>query len=201
MRTYIVAALIAVSLVQSNGPMAQGQAGRQRSGGRAGAGVAAVPNAPTDKTAFWSAEDIQARWRENESLKRPSSRLFNGPTDTTTSWTTNIRIVLDNDPPLVHEGTADLWIVTAGTAVARTDGQMVGTGETASIRNAFVPNVTAGDVLYVSPGVPHHRNVKVGDILYVPPGLPHHFTDVKGFRTYLIRFDTLGAVRNQTAAR
>jgi mannose-6-phosphate isomerase-like protein (cupin superfamily) len=283
-----------------------------------------VPNAPTDKTAFWSAEDIQARWRENESLKRANSRLFNGPTDATTNWTTNIRIVLDNDPALVHEGTADLWIVTAGTAVARTDGQMVGSGETASIRNAVVRNVKAGDVLYVPPGVPHHytdikgfraflirfdvvglaqtipaalkqpvpdlpkdktafwpaadiearwkeneaqkransrlyngptnisgnvrivlpndppltheatadlwivtsgtavartdgevtgsgdsvsirnavtRNVKAGDILYVPPGIPHHFTDVKGFRAYLIRFDTLGVVRNQTAAR
>jgi hypothetical protein len=31
--------------------------------------------------------------------------------------------------------------------------------------------------------------------------VPHHFTDVKGFRAYLIRFDTLGVVRNQTAAR
>jgi mannose-6-phosphate isomerase-like protein (cupin superfamily) len=324
MRTYIVAAVIAVSLMPSNGVVAQGQAGRQGGGGRGGAGAAAVPNAPTDKTAFWSAEDIQARWRENESLKRANSRLFNGPTDSTTNWTANIRIVLDNDPPLVHEGTADLWIVTAGTAVARTDGQMVGSGETASIRNAVVRNVKAGDVLYVPPGVPHHytdikgfraylirfdvvgltqtipaaqkqpmpdlpkdktafwpasdiearwkeneaqkransrlyngptnisgnvrivlpndppltheatsdlwivtsgtavartdgqvsgsgdnasiqnvvtRNVKAGDILYVPPGVPHHFTDVKGFRAYLIRFDTLGVVRNQTAAR
>jgi hypothetical protein len=33
-----------------------------------------------------------------------------------------------------------------------------------------------------------------GDILYVPPGIPHHFTDLKGFRAYLIRFDTLGLV-------
>src|SRR5262245_44587850 len=136
MRTYVVAAVIAVSLVSSNGTMAQGQAGRQGGGGRGGAGAVAVPNAPTDKTAFWSADDIQARWRENESLKRANSRLFNGPTDATTNWTTNVRIVLDNDPALVHEGTADLWIVTAGTAVARTDGQMVGSGETASIRNA-----------------------------------------------------------------
>jgi mannose-6-phosphate isomerase-like protein (cupin superfamily) len=181
MRTYIVAAVITVGLVASNGGVAQGQAGRQGGGGRGGA--AAVPTAPTDKTAFWSAEDIQARWRENESLKRANSRLFNGPTDVTTNWTANVRIVLDNDPPLVHEGTADLWIVTAGTAVARTDGQMVGSGDTASIRNAVV------------------RNVKAGDVLYVPPGVPHHYTDIKGFRAYLIRFDVVGLAQTIPAAQ
>ena len=321
MRITLAAAVVVASLAALQGAAAQGQQAAQQ-GGRGAA--AQVPNAPTDKTAFWSAEDIQARWRENETLKRANSRLFNGPTDVTTNWTTNIRIVLDNDPPLVHEGTADLWIVTAGTAVARTDGQMVGTGDTASIRNAVVRNVKAGDILYVPPGVPHHytdikgfraylirfdveglaqtipaaqkqpmpdlpkdktafwsaadvearwkenetqtransrlyngptnvsgnvrivlpndppltheatadlwivirgtamartdgqvvgsgesasirnaatRNVKAGDILYVPPGIPHHFTDVKEFRAYLIRFDTLGVVRSQPSAR
>ena len=324
MRTSVVAAVMAIGVLGWYGTVAQGQqAGQQGGRGRGGA-AAQVPNAPTDKTAFWSAEDIQARWKENETLKRANSRLFNGPTDVTTNWTTNIRIVLDNDPPLVHEGTADLWIVTAGTAVARTDGQMVGSGETASIRNPVVRNVKAGDILYVPPGVPHHytdikgfraylirfdveglaqtipaaqkqpmpdlpkdktafwsaadvearwkeneaqkransrlyngptnisgnvrivlpndppltheatadlwivtsgtavartdgevagsgdsasirnavtRNVKAGDILYVPPGVPHHFTDVKGFRAYLIRFDTLGVVRSQQTTR
>ena len=32
--------------------------------------------------------------------------------------------------------------------------------------------------------------LKPGDVLYVPPGVPHGFKDVKGFRAYLIRFDT-----------
>ena len=108
--------------------------------------------------------------------------MFNGPTAATTNWTANIRIVLDNDPPLVHEGTSDLWIVTAGTAVARTDGEIVESGGTRSIRNGV------------------QRNVKAGDILYVPPGVPHHYTDIKGFRAYLIRFDTLGVVRIQPTA-
>ena len=165
MRTTLVAAVVVVGLIGWQGAAADARQAAQQAGRGRGAAVQ-VPNAPTDKTAFWSAEDIQARWRENETLKRANSRLFNGPTDATTNWTTNIRIVLDNDPPLVHEGTADLWIVTAGTAVARTDGQMVGSGETASIRNAVV------------------RNVKAGDILYVPPGVPHHYTDIKGFRPY-----------------
>ena len=32
--------------------------------------------------------------------------------------------------------------------------------------------------------------LQAGDILYVPPGVPHGFKDVKGFRGYLIRFET-----------
>jgi mannose-6-phosphate isomerase-like protein (cupin superfamily) len=59
---------------------------------------------------------------------------------------------------------------------------VTGSGDSASIRNAVT------------------RNVKAGDILYVPPGVPHHFTDVKGFRAYLIRFDTLGVVKGQSTA-
>jgi mannose-6-phosphate isomerase-like protein (cupin superfamily) len=118
---------------------------------------------------FWTNEDIQARWRDNEANKRNNSRLFNGPTNISA----NLRIVLPNDPPQVHDITADLWLVTAGTAVAETDGEMVKAGDAVSIRNGV------------------RRPVRAGDLLYVPPGVPHHFVDVKGFRAFLIRFDTI----------
>jgi mannose-6-phosphate isomerase-like protein (cupin superfamily) len=36
------------------------------------------------------------------------------------------------------------------------------------------------------------RTVHPGDVLYVPPGVPHHFTDMKGFRAWLIRYDVEG---------
>ncbi|MBI2188683.1 MAG: cupin domain-containing protein [Acidobacteria bacterium] len=139
-------------------------------GGRGRGGAApAVPTLATDKTMFWPATDIEARWAENERLKRNNSRLFNGPTNISA----NVRIVAGEDEPLVHETTADLWLVTAGTAVARTDGKLAG----GSIANATT------------------RPVKAGDVLYVPPGVPHHFTEMKGFRAWLMRFDTLGLVR------
>jgi mannose-6-phosphate isomerase-like protein (cupin superfamily) len=132
---------------------------------------------PTNKTAFWTNEDIQARWKDNEANKRINSRLFNGPTNISA----NVRIVLDGDPPATHETTADLWIVTAGTATARTDGEIVDSSGTKSIRNGV------------------QRTVHPGDILYIPPGVPHHFTDIKGFRAWLMRFDTIGLVRTQPA--
>ena len=147
-----------------------GQAGRG-----AGPATPAVPRLATGKTMFWPAADIDARWKENEALKRNNSRLFDGPTNISA----NVRIVAGEDPPLTHDTTSDLWIVTAGTAVARTDGRLVKDGTTASISNATV------------------RAVRTGDVLYVPPGVPHHFTQMNGFRAWLMRFDTVGLVRTK----
>jgi mannose-6-phosphate isomerase-like protein (cupin superfamily) len=163
-RLLVASAAIAIAGLTLN---AQGA----RQGGAAPA--PAVPKLATGKTMFWPAADIEARWKENEALKRNNSRLFDGPTNISA----NVRIVAGEDPPLVHETTADLWIVTAGTAVARTDGKLVTNGSAGSINNAT------------------ERMVHPGDVLYVPPGVPHHFTQMKGFRAWLMRFDTLGLVR------
>jgi len=154
---------------QTAAPAQQGQ--------RGGGGAAAVPDLPTDKTAFWKSDDIEALWKENESRKRANSRLFNGPTNISA----NVRIVLDNDPPATHDTTADLWIAMAGSAVARTDGQIVEENGSKTIRNGM------------------QRPMHPGDILYVPPGIPHHFTDLQGFRALLVRFDTLGLVPSASA--
>ena len=119
---------------------------------------------------FWPAADIEARWQENERLKRINSRIFNGPANISA----NVRIVLPGDPPLIHEDTADLWLVTAGEALARTDGEIAEANGIKSVRNGLA------------------RPVRAGDLLYVPPGVPHHFTDMKGFRAWLIRYDVEG---------
>ncbi|PYR79321.1 MAG: hypothetical protein DMF87_11635 [Acidobacteria bacterium] len=171
MRMKLFVAALTLGLLGAFHPLVSGQ-----QAGRGGGGNAApVPTLSTDKTMFWSAADIQARWKENEALKRINSRIFNGPTNISA----NVRIVLPNDPPQTHETTADLWIVTEGTATARTDGLMIQSNGKPDIRN------------------PVERPVKAGDVLYVPPGVPHHFTNVQGFRGWLIRFDTLGLVRTK----
>src|SRR5438477_1392559 len=138
-------------------------------GGRGGGEGAAAPNAPDNKTSFWSNDDIQNRWKDNEAKKTINSRLFNGPYNIST----NVRIVLPDDPPLTHETTADLWIMTAGTATAETDGELIDGNGPKVIRNGM------------------RRAVHPGDVLYVPPGVPHHFVDPSGFRAFLVRFDTI----------
>ena len=93
------------------------------------------------KTAFWTGDDVQNRWKNNEAKKVANSRLFNAPY----SVSANVRIVLPDDPPLTHEdGTADLWIITAGTATAETDGQVDGK----TIRNGVRRPAHAGPPLW-----------------------------------------------------
>src|SRR5258705_10297038 len=93
---------------------AGGRDGREGRGGQAAAPP--VPKLATDKTMFWTAADIDARWKEDEALKRINSRIFDGPANISA----NVRIVLPGDEPQTHEVTADLWLVTAGVAVTRT---------------------------------------------------------------------------------
>jgi mannose-6-phosphate isomerase-like protein (cupin superfamily) len=172
MRKVTIAVIGAISLFGLCGIVASSQ---QAGKAPAAAAGPAVPDAPTDKTAFWSSDDIQARWKDIEARKVINSRLFNGPMD----QSVNVRIVLEGDGPLVHPKTADLWIVEAGTATAVTDGQMAGT----------VASQQAGDVRGKSITNATERPVHAGDVLYVPPGVPHYFKDIKGFRAFLVRFD------------
>jgi len=154
------------------GPPPPAPAGRGAGAARGGRGAPAppVPDLATDKTMFWPAADIEARWKENEALTRINSRIYNGPANISA----NVRIVNPGDPAATHEGTADLWLVTAGEAIARTDGEIVDVNGAPTIRNGMA------------------RTVHAGDLLYVPPGVPHHFTDMKGFRAWLIRYDVEG---------
>jgi len=166
MRNSTIAVIGVISWFALCGAAAQAEAAQR---GAAAPVQAAAPDAPTDKTAFWTSEDIQTRWKNNEARRVINSRLFNGPTNISA----NVRIVLPGDEPLIHDITADLWIMTAGTATAITDGQIVESSGTKSVRNGT------------------RRTVHPGDMLYVPPGVPHYFTDMNEFRALLIRFDTI----------
>src|SRR5207249_7175578 len=123
MRYKSICAISVVSLafLLGNAALGQQRAQGQRGRGAGGGEGAAAPDAPANKTAFWPNDDIQNRWKVNEAKKTINSRLFNGPYNIST----NVRIVLPDDPPLTHETTADLWIMTAGTASAETDGELI----------------------------------------------------------------------------
>src|SRR5262245_19219682 len=161
--------VVSLAVLLGNAALGQQRAQGQRGRGAGGGEGAAAPDAPANKTAFWPNDDIQNRWKDNEAKKTINSRLFNGPYNIST----NVRIVLPDDPPQTHDTTADLWIMTAGTATAETDGEMMDSNGKKIIRNGV------------------RRAVHRGDILYIPPGVPHHFVDVNGFRAFLVRFDTL----------
>src|SRR5215475_9799040 len=123
MRQRLSLVMVVMSFIALFSSPAKGQQGR--------GGAATTPDVPSNKTSFWTNDDIQNRWKDNEAKKTINSRLFNG----SYNISTNVRIVLPDDPPQTHDTTADLWIMTAGTATAETDGEMMDSNGTKIIRN------------------------------------------------------------------
>lgn len=151
-----------------NLPM-QGQAGQQA------APAQAAPPAPTDKAAYWPNTDIQGIWKDIEAKQVINKRVMEGG-----AYSINIRIVKEGDAPLVHSKSCDLWITQAGTATAITGGELVNGKKRPNVDDLSGDSIRGGI----------EQALRAGDILYVPPGVPHGFKNVKGFRAFLIRWET-----------
>jgi mannose-6-phosphate isomerase-like protein (cupin superfamily) len=118
---------------------------------------------------------LQTIWKDLEAKQVINKRVLEGGTHSI-----NIRIVKESDAPLVHAQSADVWIVTGGSATSITGGQLVDAKKR--------PNTDDEAGSSIRGGV--ERALKPGDVLYVPVGVAHGFKDVKGFRAFLVRFDT-----------
>jgi len=143
----------------------------------AAAATPAAGHVPGDRASYFGNGDLQAIWKDLESRQVINQRIVEGG-----SYSVNVRIVRPSDAPLVHKNSADVWVVTAGTATAVTGGEL--------LNAALRPNSddTAGTAIRGGTDQP----LKQGDIVFVPPGVPHAFKDLKGFRAFLIRFDVPG---------
>lgn len=131
--------------------------------------------APSGKAAYFANTDIQGIWKDLEARQVINKRILEGG-----AYSINVRIVKEGDAPLVHAGSADVWVMMDGTATAITGGQLV--------EGKKRPNVDDEAGSAIRGGV--EQPLKAGDVLFVPAGVPHGFKDVKGFRAFLIRFDT-----------
>ena len=146
-----------------------------RGGQAGGPATQQASSAPTGKAAYFANADIQATWKDLEAKQVINKRVLEGG-----AYSINIRIVKEGDAPLVHAQSADVWVMMAGTATAITGGQLVDSQKR--------PNTDDVAGSAIRGGV--EQALKPGDVLYIPPGVPHGFKDVKGFRAFLIRFDT-----------
>lgn len=170
MRTLMLATVVTILVFGSAAETANGQ-------GNAGRGAAAqpAPPAPTDKAAYFPNSDIQSVWKDLEARQVINKRALDGG-----KFSINIRIVKEGDAPLVHAASADVWLVTAGTATAITGGQLADPQKRPNVDDAAGSAIQGGT----------EQPLGAGDVLFVPAGVPHGFRNVKGFRAFLIRFDT-----------
>jgi mannose-6-phosphate isomerase-like protein (cupin superfamily) len=134
----------------------------------------AAPLVAADRARYFASGELQDVWRDLEAQQVINKRIVEGG-----SYSINVRTVKSTDAPLVHLSSADVWLVTAGSATAVTGGELV--------NPAKRPNGddTAGSAIRNGTDQP----LKAGDVLFVPPGVPHGFKDLKGFHALLIRFE------------
>ena len=137
--------------------------------------AAAAPAAPKDKAAYFPNTDIQAIWKDLEARQVINKRVLEGGTHSI-----NIRIVKESDAPLVHFASVDIWVTQAGSATAITGGKLIDPEKRPNSDDTAGKSIRGGTEQLLQPG----------DILYVPAGVPHGFKNIKGFRAFLIRFDT-----------
>jgi mannose-6-phosphate isomerase-like protein (cupin superfamily) len=170
MRTVMISSIVLLLALGASGNAVRGQSGAGR-----GVGAQAAPAAPKDKAAYFPNSDIQAVWKDLEARQVINQRALDGGT-----FSVNIRIVKEGDAPLVHAASADVWLVTAGTATAITGGQLADPQKRPNVDDAAGTAIRGGT----------EQALAAGDVLFVPAGVPHGFKNVKGFRAFLIRFDT-----------
>ncbi len=167
MRKLAISVIGPVALLALWGVATHGQSGQ--------AGGASAKPAPTDKAVYFANADIQATWKDLEAKQVINKRVLEGG-----AYSINIRIVKEGDAPLVHSSSADVWVTMEGGATAITGGQLVDGKKR--------PNVDDEAGTAIRGGV--EQALQPGDVLFVPAGVPHGFKDIKGFRAFLIRFDT-----------
>jgi mannose-6-phosphate isomerase-like protein (cupin superfamily) len=149
--------------------------GVARAQGAQGGAAQSVSPAPTDKAMYVANSEIQSTWKDLEARQVINRRVMEGG-----AYSINIRIVKQGDPPRVHSQSCDVWVVQAGSATAITGGELLGVKKNPKNDDAVGSSINGGIEQPLQPG----------DILYVPPGVPHGFKNAKGFRAFLIRFNT-----------
>lgn len=166
---HIVASLALLAL-----PLTAPPALPAEGGPRAPAAAAAATHVPMDRASYFGGGNLQAIWKDLESRQAINQRIVEGG-----SYSVNVRIVRPDDAPLVHGSSADVWIVQAGTATAVTGGELLEPAKRANTDDIAGKSIRGGA----------EQALKQGDVVFVPPGVPHAFSNLKGFRALLIRFD------------
>ena len=130
--------------------------------------------APTDRAVDFALAEILATYKEMDAKKIPTMRLIEGG-----KYNVNIRRLVGAESALVHQKTADVWVVQEGSGTLVTGGTLVD------------PRTNANGDLSgsgISGGV--ERVIKTGDVVFIPAGVAHGVRQSTSITWLNIRFDT-----------
>jgi mannose-6-phosphate isomerase-like protein (cupin superfamily) len=130
--------------------------------------------APTDRAADFPLAEILATYKEMDAKKIPTMRLIEGG-----KYNVNIRRLVGAESALVHQKTADVWVVQEGSGTLVTGGALINPRT-----NANGDQTGSG----ISGGT--ERIIKTGDVVFIPAGVAHGVRESSSITWLNIRFDT-----------
>jgi len=137
--------------------------------------TASAPKAPTDRAADFKNGELDAISKDIEAKKLITQRILDGGT-----YSVNVRHIVSSETALQHGKIAEVWVVREGSGVVATGGELVDKKAGAS------PGEFSGTA--IRGGV--ERVISAGDIVFIPPGVPHGIKETKSITYLNIRFET-----------
>ncbi len=140
-----------------------------------GAQTANAPKAPADRAADFKNGELDAISKDIAAKKLITQRILEGGT-----YSVNVRHIVSSETALQHGKITEVWVVRDGSGVVATGGELVNKKEGAS------PGEFSGTA--IRGGI--ERVISAGDIVFIPPGVPHGIKETKSITYLNIRFET-----------
>jgi mannose-6-phosphate isomerase-like protein (cupin superfamily) len=118
----------------------------QTGGGAPGAARVVRHQAPTDRALDFPLAALQAEFASMTKDKLITTRLIEGG-----SFSLNTRRIVGSEPAQVHKSIIEFYFVREGSATLVTGGTLAN----GTISGGVERLVSAGDVIFIPPGVPH----------------------------------------------
>ena len=135
--------------------------------------TAGAPQAPRDRAVDLSNSDLEAAARQLVADGLITRRVLEGGT-----FSVNVRHIAGAETALSHPNITEIWVVREGSGIVSTGGSLVNPE----------PGTGPGELRGQSIRGGMERTISAGDLVFIPPNVPHGIKDSKGITYLNIRF-------------
>jgi mannose-6-phosphate isomerase-like protein (cupin superfamily) len=136
--------------------------------------TAGAPLAPEDRAVDLSLAEIEDAARQLAAQGILTKRMLEGGV-----FSVNVRHIEGSETALQHGRITEVWVVREGSGLLATGGSLVDP----------VPGSAPGEFRGSSIAGGYERIVSAGDVVFIPPGVPHGMKETESFTYLNIRFE------------
>jgi mannose-6-phosphate isomerase-like protein (cupin superfamily) len=138
-------------------------------------GQTPAPRAPTDKAQDFKRADIEAVAKTLAEKGLITQRILEGGT-----FSVNVRHIASSETALVHGKITEVWVVRDGSGTVATGGSLIDPKPGATAGELSGSGIRGGD----------ERVITAGDLVFIPPGVPHGIKQTQSITYLNIRWET-----------